>query len=185
MKFRSTRIPGAFVVELESVEDERGFFARSWCSDEFRTNGLNPGLAQCSVSFNRVRGTLRGMHVQIAPHEEAKLVRCTRGSVFDVIADLRPESSVYATWYGIELSAENRLALYVPEGVAHGFQTLEENCEVFYQISERYHEECARGVRWDDSTLSIPWPLPQPTLSARDRRLPSLVDASLGRLKED
>ena len=169
MKFAPTSLEGAFVVELERMEDERGFFARSFCQDEFRRHGLKPLIAQCNISWNRKRGTLRGLHYQAAPHEEAKVVRCTRGAIWDVVVDLREGSATRLRWYAAELNAENRRALYVPEGFAHGFQTLADDCEVLYQMSEFYHPELARGVRWDDPRLGIDWPLPDPILSARDR----------------
>lgn len=175
MKFRETAIPGAVVVELEPIRDGRGFFARSWCRDEFLTHGLNHHLAQCNVSFNERRGTLRGMHYQAEPWAEAKLVRCTMGAIYDVILDLRPDSPAYRRWEAVELSAGNRLMLYIPEGVAHGFQTLEDNTEVFYQMSVPYHPECARGVRFDDPAFAIRWPLPDPVVSAGDRAY-SLVE---------
>jgi dTDP-4-dehydrorhamnose 3,5-epimerase len=169
---RDTTIPGAFVLEPEPRADARGFFARTWCRREFEAMGLEPRLAQCSVSYNQRAGTLRGMHFQAAPHGEAKVVRCTAGAVFDVVLDLRPDSPAYLRWFGTELSAENRLSLYVPEGVAHGFQTLADGAEVFYQISEEFFPDLARGVRWDDPAFGIRWPLPDPVLSPRDRGYP-------------
>ena len=174
MRFTPTPILGAFLVEIEPIEDERGFFARAWCTQEFATHGLNPRLVQCNVSFNRERGTLRGLHLQHKPHQEAKLVRCTRGSIFDVVADLRAGSPSFARWYGAELSQNNRAMLYVPEGCAHGFQTLEPNSEVFYQMSEVHHPESAGGVCWDDPSLAITWPIANPVMSERDRTLPLL-----------
>jgi dTDP-4-dehydrorhamnose 3,5-epimerase len=173
--FRETKLPGAFVIEPERLEDERGFFARTWCEREFRAHGLNPRLVQCNVSYNRARSTLRGMHYQAAPHEEAKLVRCTMGAVHDVVVDLRPDSPTFRQWVAVELSARNRTMLYVPEGFAHGFQTLEDDTEVFYQMSELYHPECARGVRWDDPAFGIEWPLPPRALSERDRQYVDFV----------
>ena len=134
-----TPIPGAYVVEIEPIADERGFFARNWCADEFRRKGLNPALAQCSVSFNMSRGTVRGMHYQVKPHAEAKLVRCTMGKLYDVIADIRPDSPAFRQWFSVELSAVNRRMIYIPEGVAHGFQTLEDSTEVSYRIAESYY----------------------------------------------
>ena len=173
MKFTPTALPGAYIVELEPVRDERGFFARSWDAEEFRRHGLAPHLSQCSVSWNDKAGTLRGMHYQAAPHGEAKLVRCTRGAIHDVIVDLRPESGTYTRWFGVELSADNRTALYIPEGLAHGFQTLRGDSEVFYQISVPYHAPSSRGVRWDDPAFGIQWPAtPQRILSQRDRAYP-------------
>ncbi len=169
MKFRPTAIAGAFRVELEPHTDDRGFFARSFCAEEFRRAGLNDRLVQCSVSFNRRRGTLRGMHYQAAPFEEAKLVRCTRGKIYDVILDLRPQSPTYRKWEAFELSDDGRDALYIPEGVAHGFQTLTDDAEVFYQISQVFDPASARTVRWDDPALGIAWPIPDPILSDKDR----------------
>lgn len=158
MIFRETNLPGAFLIGPEPIEDERGSFARTWCRREFAAHGLCTDLAQCSISYNAREGTLRGMHYQVAPHAEAKLVRCTRGAIYDVILDLRPESPAYRRWVAAELTAANRLALFIPEGVAHGFQTLKDDCEVFYQISEFYEPACARGVRWDDPAFGIEWP---------------------------
>ena len=172
MIFAPTPLAGAFVVELERREDERGFFARSFCQDEFAKHGLNPRIAQCNVSFNARRGTLRGMHYQAKPHEEAKVVRCTQGAVFDVMVDLRPDSATFKRWHGVELSASNRRALYIPEGLAHGFQTLTDDAELLYLMSEFYHPECARGVRWDDPAFRIEWPVANPHMSERDRTYP-------------
>ena len=172
MIFQPSPLAGAFVVELERREDERGFFARSFCQDEFAKHGLNPRLVQCNVSFNTRRGTLRGMHYQAKPHEEAKVVRCTQGAVWDVMVDLRPESATFKRWQGVELSAANRRALYIPEGLAHGFQTLADDAELLYLMSEFYHPESARGVRWDDPAFRIEWPLQDPHMSERDRTYP-------------
>jgi dTDP-4-dehydrorhamnose 3,5-epimerase len=169
LKFRPTPLGGAFVVELERREDERGFFARSFCESEFRAQGLNPAVAQCNLSWNRCKGTLRGLHFQAKPHEEAKLVRCTRGAIWDVLVDLRDGSPTRLRWHAVELTADNRLGLYIPEGFAHGFQTLQDDCEVLYQMAESYHPDLARGVLWNDPKLAIAWPLPDPVLSERDR----------------
>jgi dTDP-4-dehydrorhamnose 3,5-epimerase len=166
---KPTPLAGAQLIELERLEDERGFFARSFCRDEFRRLGLEPELAQCNVSWNPRRGTLRGLHYQAAPHEEVKVVRCTRGAIWDVIVDMREGSSTRWRWHAVELNADNRLALYVPRGFAHGFQTLLDESEVLYQISEPYYPDFARGLRWDDPKLRISWPLPGPIVSARDR----------------
>jgi dTDP-4-dehydrorhamnose 3,5-epimerase len=168
MIFHATELAGAFLLEWERREDERGFFARTWCETEFRAQGLNPRLVQCNASFNRRRGTLRGMHYQSAPYAEAKLVRCTMGALYDVLLDLRPNSPTYLRWLGVELTAENRLSIYIPEGVAHGFQTLTDDTEVFYQMSEFYHPECSHGVRWNDPAFGITWRIPNPILSERD-----------------
>ena len=173
MRFVATELPDAFVLELERHEDERGFFARAWCRDEFAEHGLVPYLAQCSISRNALAGTLRGMHFQRAPHEEAKLVRCTSGAIFDVIVDLRPESPTYAEWLGVELDASRGNALYVPKGFAHGFQTLVDATEVLYMISDPYVPEAASGVRWDDPAFGIEWPETDArTISDRDRVWP-------------
>ena len=170
MIFKQTKLKGAFIIELEQIEDERGFFARSWCKGEFEEYELNSNLVQCNISFNKKRGTLRGMHYQCAPYEETKLVRCVRGAVYDVIIDLRPESETYKQWISIELTAENRKMLYVPVGFAHGFQTLEDSTEVFYQMSEFYHSECSRGIRWDDNELAIKWPINEKFMSEKDKK---------------
>jgi dTDP-4-dehydrorhamnose 3,5-epimerase len=169
VRFVPAPLEGAFVVEPELLEDERGFFARSFCRDEFVAHGLDPSVAQCNVSFNRQRGTLRGLHYQATPHEEAKLVRCTRGAIWDVIVDLRESSATRYRWFAAELTADNRRALYAPAGFAHGFQTLADGSEVFYQMSASYHPESARGVRWDDPAIGITWPIRDPVLSTRDR----------------
>ena len=178
MTFRETGITGAWVIEPERIEDERGFFARTWDTDEFARRGLNPALAQCSISYNRVCGTLRGMHYQAAPQEEAKLVRCTAGAVFDVVVDLRPESATFKSWYGLDLTPDNRLALYVPEGCAHGFLTLEDDSEVHYQISQFYAPTAARGIRWDDPAFGITWPGEVVVMNDRDRAYPDFVGAT-------
>ena len=168
MIFTETVLSGAFVVELDPMQDERGFFARSWCQQEFAARGLNPNLVQCNISFNKKRGTLRGMHYQEKPHEEAKLVRCTRGAIYDVIIDLRPDSPTHRRWFGAELTADNYRMLYVPEGFAHGFQTLEDDSEVFYQMSVAHHPDAARGVRFDNPEFAIAWPIVDIIISPRD-----------------
>jgi dTDP-4-dehydrorhamnose 3,5-epimerase len=179
MILRETEVIGCHVVEVERLEDDRGFFARTFCMDEFAKRGLNPCVAQCSVSYNASAGVLRGLHYQAAPHQEAKLVRCTRGRVFDVAVDLRSMSQTYRGWTGVELTEDNHLALYIPEGCAHGFLTLEADCELFYQISTPYRPELSRGIRWDDPLLAIDWPsAPQLTVSARDRSLPFLSESA-------
>jgi dTDP-4-dehydrorhamnose 3,5-epimerase len=169
VKFTETRLRGAFVIEPERIADERGFFARTFCRLQFEAHGLNADLVQCSVSFNRRRGTLRGMHFQVAPHGETKLVRCTRGAIYDVILDLRPESATFRRWVAVYLNAENQLMVYIPEGVAHGFQTLQDETEVSYYISEFYSPEHARGVRWNDPAFAIDWPIANPVISVRDQ----------------
>jgi dTDP-4-dehydrorhamnose 3,5-epimerase len=177
MIFRETPLAGAWVLEPERIADERGFFARTYCRRDLEARGLDPAIAQCSVSFNHRRGTLRGLHFQIAPHEEVKLVRVTRGAVWDVIVDLRPESPTFRKHFSIVLSAESRNELYIPKGMAHGFQTLEDGTEVFYQISEFYAPESARGYRWDDPTFAIPWPEAVTVMSDKDRSLPLFEEA--------
>lgn len=172
VNFTETSLPGAFVVELEPLLDERGFFARAFGSDEFADHELNATVVQCNISFNTRSGTLRGMHFQEAPHAECKLVRCTAGSIYDVIVDLRPDSSTHCGWFAIELSAANRRMLYVPEGFAHGFQTLEDRSEVFYQMSHPYVPSHARGVRWDDPAFAIEWPDGDRIISAKDCAYP-------------
>lgn len=172
MIFVPLRLPGAYLIELEPQQDERGFFARTWDRSVFEAHGLNPRIEQCSVSFNRRRGTLRGMHYQVAPHEEAKLIRCGRGAIYDVIIDLRPSSAAFGHWEAVELTADNRRMLYVPEGLAHGFLTLADSTEVFYQISEPYHPESARGVRWNDPAFAVTWPEPVQVISDRDASYP-------------
>jgi dTDP-4-dehydrorhamnose 3,5-epimerase len=167
--FTETKIPGVFDIELEAKPDERGFFARTWCVSEFGAHRLNPKLMQCSVSFNTRKGTLRGMHYQVAPHAETKLVRCTRGSIFDVIIDLRSDSPTFKDHVAIVLTADKRNMVYVPEGCAHGFLTLEDASEVFYQISEVYNAASARGVRFDDPAFQISWPNRIEVISERDR----------------
>ena len=177
MKFQETKITGVCEIALEPRHDERGFFARSWCIEEFETHGLNPTLVQCSIFFNTHKGTLRGVHYQVAPNQEAKLVRCTRGSIFDVAIDLRPHSPTFKSWVSAVLTAEQRNMLYVPEGCAHGFLTLEENTEVFYQMSEIFNPDSARGVRWDDPAFQIAWPAKVEQISERDRTCPDFVEA--------
>lgn len=169
MTFLQTPLDGAYVVEIQPISDDRGFFSRLWCRQEFQEAGLHARFEQHSISFNRMRGTLRGMHFQLPPHEEVKIVRCSSGAIWDVILDLRPGSPTFCRWFAAELSADNRKSLYVPAGFAHGFQTLTDDAEVLYQISEPYHSDLARGVRWNDPAFGIEWPLPNPILSTRDR----------------
>lgn len=168
MIFTETKLKGAYLIEPERLEDERGFFARTFCVQEFEANGLNPRVVQCSISYNKKKGTLRGMHYQAAPHAEVKVVRCTRGSIYDVVIDLRPQSATFKQWLAVELTADNRRMLYIPEGFAHGFQTLEDGTEVFYQMSEFYHPESARGIRWNDQTFQVWWPIVEAIISERD-----------------
>ena len=180
MIFKETDLKGAFVLELERLTDDRGFFARSWCRKEFIEHGLNPQLVQCNVSFNKRSNTLRGMHYQVAPYEEAKLVRCTRGSIYDVIIDLRPESGTFARCFGILLDAERRNMIYIPEGFAHGFLTLEDDTEILYQMSEFYEPSSARGVRWNDPAFDIRWPADVSVISDRDRSYPDFDPGPVG-----
>jgi dTDP-4-dehydrorhamnose 3,5-epimerase len=172
MIFEPMSLAGAFIVEPELRRDARGFFARTWCREEFAAQGLNAGLAQCSVSLTDRRGTVRGMHYQDAPHQEAKLVRCVRGAIHDVIVDLRPASPTFRRHCAVELRAGSYRMVYVPEGVAHGFQTLEDDTEVAYQMSAFHRPDAARGVRWDDPAFAIRWPEPVRLISDRDRSYP-------------
>ena len=182
MIFTETAVAGAFVIEPEPIRDERGFFARTWCSREWAQRGLTPAMAQASISFNRRRGTLRGLHFQAAPHAESKLVRCTSGALYDVVVDLRPESPTFLRHAAVVLDAAGRRTVYVPEGVAHGFQTLADDTEVFYMISEFYDPASARGVRWDDPAFGIEWPPAERTMSERDRSYPDFhVDRAVVR----
>jgi len=172
MKFIPTGLAGACTIEIEKLKDERGFFGRAFCSDEFARNGLSSTFVQCNVSFNARKGTLRGMHFQEKPHEEAKLVRCTRGAIYDVVADIRRGSPTFGRWVGLELAADNHRMIYVPQGCAHGFQSLEDDCEVFYQMSETYRPGLSRGMRWNDPLFAIRWPIADPVLSQRDATYP-------------
>lgn len=172
MKFTPLPLQDAYMIDIEPFEDERGFFAPSWNGELFQQHGLNPTIVQCNTSFNRKKGTLRGMHFQKAPHQEAKLIRCTSGRIYDVMLDLRPDSPTYRQWQGIELSAENHRMCYIPEGFAHGFQTLEDNTEVLYQVSHAYHPESEGGVRWNDPAFQIQWPLEVTVISAKDQKIP-------------
>jgi dTDP-4-dehydrorhamnose 3,5-epimerase len=169
MIFTETKLPGAYIIELERLADERGFFARAWCQREFEAHRLNTQLVQCNVSFNGKKGTLRGMHYQAKPYEEVKLVRCTAGAIYDVIIDLRPDSPTFTQHTAVELTAQNYKMLYIPEGFAHGFLTLEDNTEIFYQMSMVYVPAAARGVRWNDPTFGIEWPRAVQVISERDR----------------
>lgn len=179
MRFTPLSIDGAFIVAPTPHTDARGLFTRTWCRSAFAEQGLTARLVQCSTSFNARRGTLRGIHFQRAPHQEAKLVRCTRGAAFDVVVDLREGSPTFGHWQGVEIDADNRLAVYVPEGVAHGFQTLADRTEIFYQMSTPFSAGHAAGLRWDDPQIGVAWPLPEEViLSDRDRALPGLDDTA-------
>jgi dTDP-4-dehydrorhamnose 3,5-epimerase len=172
MIFVETRLAGVFEIQPELHSDERGSFARTWCQKEFEERGLSARVVQCSTSFNARRGTLRGLHYQASPFAEAKLVRCTAGAIYDVALDLREGSPTFLQWHGAALNSRNRHALYIPEGCAHGFLTIEDDSEVFYQMSEFYHPESARGVRWNDPAFNIAWPEKVAVISDRDRGLP-------------
>jgi dTDP-4-dehydrorhamnose 3,5-epimerase len=174
MIFHQTDLSGVFIIEPELIEDERGFFACAWIASEFEQHGLNANLRQSNITLNARRGTVRGMHFQRKPHEEAKLTRCTRGGIYDVAIDLRPDSHTRYRWVGAELTSDNHRMLYVPEGFAHGYQTLTDDAEIFYQISEYYHPECAGGVRWNDPAFDIRWPLPVTVINERDANYPLL-----------
>ncbi len=170
MKFTKLALKGAYLIEIEPKVDERGFFARAYCTQEFEAHGIPSTLKQCNISYSHTKGTLRGMHYQEKPHSEAKLVRCTGGALYDVLIDLRKESPTYAQWVSLELSAQNRSMVFIPEGLAHGFQTLEDNTEVFYQMSTIYTPGYAKGILWNDPYFNIPWPIQPPTiLSQADR----------------
>jgi dTDP-4-dehydrorhamnose 3,5-epimerase len=173
MLFRKTKLPGVFEIDIEPHHDERGFFARAWCRNEFGAHGLKPMLVQCSVSFNTRKGTLRGMHFQVPPCAEDKVVRCTRGAIYDVVVDLRSSSPTYKEWIADVLTAANHRMMYIPEGCGHGFLTLEDETEVFYQMSEFYNQELARGVRWNDPAFQIVWPEKVEVISDRDRTYPN------------
>ena len=169
MIFTPCKLAGAFIIDLELASDERGFFARTFCEKEFENRGMKGRFVQCNLSFNKKKGTLRGMHYQAAPHDEAKLVRCTAGALYDVIVDMRRSSPTFKQWLSTELTADNRRALYVPEGFAHGFQTLCDDTEVFYQMSKFFRPELAGGFRWDDPEFGIQWPLIDTIMSWKDR----------------
>jgi dTDP-4-dehydrorhamnose 3,5-epimerase len=177
MKFSKTSLAGLWVIDLELREDERGFLARTFCENEFSAQGLNTRWPQCNLTLTKTRGMIRGMHFQLSPRAEIKLVRCAAGAIFDVAVDVRPSSPTFGKWEGFELNSQNRRMLYIPGGFAHGFQCLADNSEVFYQMSEFFFADLSRGVRWNDPTVAIKWPLPDPTLSERDKNLPLLADA--------
>ena len=172
MQFTETHLPGVYVIDLDRHEDDRGWFARAWCREAFAAQGLSVDLAQCNLSHNARRGTLRGMHFQAVPHAEAKMVRCGAGAVYDVALDLRPESTTYKQSFATELSATNGRALFMPEGIAHGFQTLADDSTLFYQMSTAYEAEAATGVRWNDPAFQIDWPLADPIVNDRDQSFP-------------
>lgn len=175
MIFTETALAGAYVIDVEKITDERGFFARSWCRKEFEQHGLNSDFVQCNISYNSMRATLRGMHFQLPPYEEVKLVRCVQGAIYDVIVDLRRDSSSYCHWQAVELNEKNRRALYVPEGFAHGFLTLTDDTEVLYQMSSWYEPDYAKGIRWDDEVIDIKWPQKPQCISRKDLTYPDFV----------
>jgi len=172
MEFTETRLKGAFLVRLKKIEDHRGFFARGWCQEEFAKHGLNPNMLQMNVGFSHKKGTVRGLHYQEKPHEEAKFVRCTLGAIFDVVVDLRPESPTRGQWFGAELTGENATMLYAPEGFAHGYQTLADDTEMNYMTTALYAAGAAKGVRYNDPAFGIPWPLPVSVISEQDQKWP-------------
>lgn len=176
MRFEATNLPGAFLIDLEPREDERGFFARAWCAREFAEHGLESTMLQVNLSYNRRRGTLRGLHYQRPPHAEAKLIRCIRGALYDTIVDLRPGSATFGQPFGAELSAENRRMLYVPAGFAHGFQTLVDDTEALYQVSAFYEPGAESGIRYDEPRFALQWPLPVSAISDKDAGWPDFVD---------
>jgi dTDP-4-dehydrorhamnose 3,5-epimerase len=176
MTFHETSLQGVFEIHLEPKSDDRGFFARCWCEKEWEANGLNPKTVQCSVSFNARQGTLRGIHYQAAPCPETKVVRCTKGAIYDVVVDLRPQSPTFKKWIAVVLTDQNRNMVYVPEGCGHGFLTLQDETEVFYQMSEFYHPALARGVRWNDPAFQISWPVELKVISERDRTYANLEE---------
>lgn len=181
MKFFETNLKGSYVIEPEPSLDERGFFARSWDVNEFKKIGLNSNIVQTSISFNKLKGTVRGMHYQIKPYEETKLVRCTKGSVFEVLLDLRPNSKTFLEWTSVKLTSDNYKMIYAPEGFALGFQTLENNTELIYQMSQFYSPEFQRGIKWNDTYFDIKWPLKMTVISNRDTTFP---DFKIDRIHE-
>jgi dTDP-4-dehydrorhamnose 3,5-epimerase len=176
MEFDETSLKGAFIVRVKKIEDDRGYFGRAWCCDEFLDHGLNPRMVQLNVGFSRLRGTVRGMHYQLRPHAEAKFIRCTRGAIFDVVIDLREDSPTFGQWHGEELTAENGMMIYAPEGFAHGYQTLLDDSEMYYFTSAAYAPKAAHGIRFDDPIVAIRWPLPVSLISEQDRNWPGLRD---------
>jgi dTDP-4-dehydrorhamnose 3,5-epimerase len=175
LNFIATKLKEAFIIEPERLEDERGFFARTWCEREFAAYGLDPRWVQCNISFNKKKGTLRGLHYQTGPGDEARLVRCTMGGIYDVIVDLRPDSKTFGQWFSVELTAENRKMIFIPRSFAHGFLTLQDDSEIFYHMSAFYAPEYARGIRWNDPAFGIHWPAEVQVISDRDRNYPNFV----------
>jgi len=174
MKFIETKLKGAYIIEIEPIEDERGFFTRSFCKKEFQEQGLISEFVQCNISYNKIKGTLRGMHYQLPPHEEAKLVRCTKGAIYDVIVDIRKNSPTEGKWLGMEINEDDRHMIYIPGGFAQGLLTLVDETEIFYQMSAFYDEKAARGFCWNDPVINIMWPIKDIIISVKDQNLPSL-----------
>lgn len=179
MIFTETKIKGVYILEIKKLGDERGFFGRSWCRNEMEAHGLNPDVVQANTSFSHHKGTLRGMHYQKHPFEETKLIRCTKGAIYDVVIDLRPDSSTYRNWFGIELSENNYKMLYVPEKFAHGFITLQDNCEVSYLVTQFYTPGSEAGLRWNDPQFGITWPLEVKVISEKDNNFPNFEETML------
>ena len=175
MTFTESRVPGAWIIDPTVIRDDRGLFAMTWLPDEFRQRGIDPALAQCNLAFNYTRGTLRGMHFQKAPHAQAKIIRCTRGALLDVIIDLRPESPAYCHWEAVELTADNRRMLYMPEGIAHGYLTLTDEVEAYYHASAPWEPKAEAGVRWNDGTFGIEWPFTPQVISSKDAGWPDFT----------
>jgi dTDP-4-dehydrorhamnose 3,5-epimerase len=175
LRFERSTIDGVELVQADPIKDHRGFFARTFCEAEFSEFGLNPRFVQCNLSYNAVKGTLRGLHFQKAPKEETKLIRCIAGAIYDVVLDIRPQSKSFGKWEAFELTKENLLSLYIPAGIAHGFQTLQDETEVFYQMSEYYSPVHAAGIRWDDEAFTIAWPISSPVVSAKDQSYPGFA----------
>jgi dTDP-4-dehydrorhamnose 3,5-epimerase len=176
MIFTKTKIKDVYILEPELLADDRGFFARSFCKEEFRQSGLETDIVQSNISYNRKKGTLRGMHYQTAPYEEAKIVSCTKGAIYDIVLDLRKDSETYMEWIAIELTDKNFKMVYVPKGHAHGFQTLKDNTIVYYQMTEFFHPECSKGIKWDDPSFKIKWPIDKLTISSKDRSYPNFLE---------
>lgn len=173
MIFKETNLKGAYILEIQKIEDDRGFFGRSWCAKEMESHGLNINIRQTNVSYNKLRGTLRGMHYQKPPFKECKVVRCTKGAIFDVIIDLRPDSPTYREWFGVELTSENHKMIYIPEDFAHGYITLEDHTEITYMVSEFYAPGYEGAIRWDDPKFNIQWPILPQVISAKDKGIPN------------
>ena len=185
MIFKTTKLKGAYLIEIESKKDKRGFFARTFCQRDFKKQGLSFDIVQSSISYNKEKGTLRGMHYQITPYGEEKLVSCLRGAIYDVIIDLRKNSPTYYQWLAVELTSQNNRMLYIPKGFAHGFQTLVDNSEIFYQMSEYYNPDSSRGFRFDDPTIDISWPTKLTVISQKDKELPLFENIQISDLSKN